>query len=445
MAVAALLLLSFAETRRLAPARDLGVLPIDPPTPFFHFPASGSARGKILVVHGMDANKEFMQLLCAALSDGGFEVFAIDLPGHGASTVGFTAFRARDAVVRALDYLGIDVVVGHSLGAGLLLDIANSRTFQRMVLLSPAPTPVDHIDFSRTLVVTGAFDIPAINAFVPRLEGAERWRLPWGGHSSAVFDPNRAREMVAWLGGDAGRVLAAPRLRWNLLMLGSALVLGLCLIGGGLGSSAGLSLDRPPLLATVVLTSAASVVLLRFIPVMSWLHLFATDYLIGFFFVTGLMLCAIHYRSVAPFLLTPGARGFGRSLIASVYAIGVVGFFAAGAFSRFALSDGRWWRFPVIALAFLPFFYFDEIHTRESFITGALTRGVLGSALVMGVLTFNRTAGFLVLMIHLFIVFWIGLWSLAGVVRRRTGSPAAAALFSALVQAWLFAAWFITT
>jgi hypothetical protein len=197
---------------------------------------------------------------------------------------------------------------------------------------------------------------------------------------------------------------------------------------------------------------------------MSWLHLFAADYLIGFFFLTGVILIGPECRR--RLLAGAAERQFGISksepaavaarvgvkpaptyvaLVAAVYAIGIIGFFAAGIFTRFALFDGRLWRFPVIALAFLPFFYFDELNTRGSFITAALTRGILGSAIVVGVLTFNRSGGFLVLMTHLLIVFWIGLWLLAGVVRKRTCSPSAAALFSALVQAWLFAAWFITT
>jgi hypothetical protein len=177
---------------------------------------------------------------------------------------------------------------------------------------------------------------------------------------------------------------------------------------------------------------------------MNWLHLFATDYLIGVFFLTGVILCGIHSRSAAK-ESSPSAATFFLAFLAAVYAIAVVGFFSAGVFTRFALSDGRLWRFLVIALAGFPFFYFDELHNRGSWLTAVLTRGVLGCAILMGALTFNRSSGFLVLMIHLFIVFWIGLWLLTGVIRKRTGNPAAAALFSTLIQAWLFAAWFITT
>ena len=458
MAVGVLLLFSWVESRSLAPAREHGMLPIDPPTPFYHFLPASPVRGKILVVHGMDASKDFMKLFCAALADGGFEVFAIDLPGHGESPVGFTIMRARDAVARALDYLGTDLVVGHSLGAGLLLDIANERGFQRMVLLSPGPTPIDHIDFSHTLVVTGTFDIPAINEFVPRLEGAEWWRLPRAGHSSAVFDPNVTRRVVGWLGGDAGHVRAASRLRWNFSLLVCAIALGVVLIGRGSASVSATSLDRPQILGLVVLAGTASVLILRLIPLMRWLHLFATDYLVGLVFLTGVILVAAAYdrrfsrfqqrgliEAGKPAVIDRRYSGVLLATLAAGYAIGVVGFFAAGVFTRFSLSDGRWWRFSFIALASFPFFYFDELQTRRSFVTAALARGVLGCAMAMGVLTFERSAAFLVIVTHLMILFWIGLWMLTGVVRRRTGDPLAAAIFASLIQGWLFAAWFITT
>src|SRR5204862_202315 len=117
--------------------------------------------------------------------------------------VPFTASTAREAILHAVDALGeLNAVIGHSLGAGLLLDVANERTFQRLVLLSPPPTPVARLDFSHTLVVTGNLDIPAINAFVPRLEGAEWWRLAWSAHSSMLMNPSQTRDIVRWLGGN---------------------------------------------------------------------------------------------------------------------------------------------------------------------------------------------------------------------------------------------------
>ena len=39
-----------------------------------------------------------------------------------------------------------------------------------MVLLSPAPTEIDLVRAERILVVTGGFDLPRIQTFIPELE-----------------------------------------------------------------------------------------------------------------------------------------------------------------------------------------------------------------------------------------------------------------------------------
>jgi alpha-beta hydrolase superfamily lysophospholipase len=59
------------------------------------------------VVHGLDASKSVTNILSSALADAGFEVFSIDLPGHGDSSVPFTAFSARAAVEQVLNVLGL--------------------------------------------------------------------------------------------------------------------------------------------------------------------------------------------------------------------------------------------------------------------------------------------------------------------------------------------------
>ena len=82
----------------------------------------------MLAVHGLDASKNVMNILCSGLADAGFEVFSIDLPGHGDARAPFNALRARDAVEQVLILLGADTaVIGHSLGGALLLDIASDR------------------------------------------------------------------------------------------------------------------------------------------------------------------------------------------------------------------------------------------------------------------------------------------------------------------------------
>jgi len=114
-----------------------------------------------------------------------------------------------------------------------------------------------------------------------------------------------------------------------------------------------------------------------------------------------------------------------------------------------SLSNERWWRFPVIALVSFPLFLTDEMLLRpiqsrwKVEFVALLTRVLFVAFLLTGVLTFNRESDFLVLIVPLIAIFWVGLWFAAGMLHRYTQSPIAAALFAALVQGWFFAAWFV--
>jgi pimeloyl-ACP methyl ester carboxylesterase len=441
---AGLLFLSWAQTNSLQPLRRNGMLPIDPPTPFFKVSPPAEPRGRVLVIHGLDASKNLMQEFSYALADGGFEVVAIDLPGHGDSPVGFTAMGAQTAVARVLDHLGdVDFAIGHSLGAGLLLDLANERSFKRLVLLSPPPTPIDAVDLRRTLVVTGTLDIPAIKAFVPKLEGAEQWHLQWAGHSSVMLNPVQTRDIVRWMGGDWKALRMTSRLFWDGLMIIAALVLGMCLLPET-GKSSGTDYSVAQVCARFVLVAAPSVLILKVVVVLQWLQIYSMDYLISAIFLIGFISVAFFAPPRSVGVVNPAG------LFAAAYFILVVCLFAGSHFMNFSLTGGRWWRFPLIALASFPLFLYDETALKtasftKTLITGLLTRGLLGASILMGVLTLNRDDAFLVLIIHLMVLFWVVLWLLTHFVRSRTGSPLAAAIFASLVQGWIFAAWFVTT
>jgi hypothetical protein len=113
-------------------------------------------------------------------------------------------------------------------------------------------------------------------------------------------------------------------------------------------------------------------------------------------------------------------------------------------------SGTDWWRIPVFTLAAMPLLLRDEETLRrirppvKAWTTFLATRAVLWATVVTGVQLWNREAAFLVLIMHIVVVFWIGLWAISGAVARRTEEPGAAALFAALIQGWTFAAMFVS-
>jgi pimeloyl-ACP methyl ester carboxylesterase len=429
--------------------RRPGVFAAGLPTPYFHYNPQLPRLGQVLVVHGLDANKEMMNLLCLGLSDAGFEVYSIDLPGHGDSSVGFNAMTARQVVNAVLDTLGPDtIVIGHSLGGALLLDLASERTYGTMVLLSPAPTPVDKIRAGRMLVLTGQFELPKIQVFVPQLEisgteGVVLRTVPWAGHAGYLLQPGAIRDIVTWLGGDPSRVQSKRRLFLYLLEIISAILIAVLWLRAKPIDSERTAL--PARIVSYVAACTAALLICGGGVLLNGLRLYSTDYLVSFVLVMGVALLPFYIRKV-PLRITH----IHISLLAAVFVIAVA-VFIGSELVHLTLSAGQWWRFAAITLAVLPLCVADEVLLRpirpwwKAAGVSALTRILMWAYIVWGVMTINLSDAFLVLITHFIVLLWIVLWFVAELVRRRTQNPLATAVFTALVQAWVFAAIFVRT
>ena len=452
---AALFVLGFYETAMLQPGREKGLLPTDPPTPYIHYFSGIEPHRRALVVHGLDSNKEFMQIFCSALADDGLEVYAVDLPGHGDSTAAFNGVLARSTLEQAVSYLNPDIAVGHSMGAALLIDLAHDVKFRTLILMSPVPTQVNGLEFEHTLVTTEGWDIPAVNTFAPQLEGVDLRKFEWGMHSSALVYPSQIREIVNWLEGDSDRLRTVARLVWLGVMFASAIALAIVVLPRRLpASDAAAAFSPTEVFVSFVIAGGISLIVQRFVVVLRWIRLYATDYMMSFLFVAGLVLLtslALRKESIASRSKAADISGaFAKAVGAAAYVIVVLGLLTGSHLIHMTLSDGRWWRFIVIAAASFPLFLFDEIAVRRAgngwrnVAMGVATRALLVAWIATGILIFNRESAFLLLLLGLILLFWIGLWFFTALVRRNVQNPAAAALFAALVQGWMFAAWFVT-
>jgi pimeloyl-ACP methyl ester carboxylesterase len=460
VAAAAGFLLAWAQSAALEPPQESGILPIDPPTPYIHYAAGPPERGRIIVVHGLDVSKEVMRITSEALADGGFEVYDIDLPGHGDSKFPFQTDLAQKAILNAYAFVGKDAaVLGHSLGAGLLLDLAATEQFATIVLLSPPPVPISQVHANRVLIATGDIDIPRIRAFVPIATdvaetNVDAWFLKWAGHSGPIFNPSYIQKEVEWLGGNGSTIRTWRRLLWLAVMFLSAALIGIQLMPGTKLTE--VRMPIPAVLARYVVACIAALSILRFVNPLGWLNIFATDYLVGFLLLSGIVLIlSLRFweRGDSSTTLFHGfcsAKGVIRAIGAAAFIIVIFGLVIGSRLLHTTLTDGRWWRFMGIVLAGLPLFVYDELITRRlvpnwhARAAALVTRGLFLAFLLTGVLTLNREKAFLVLIVHLIFGFWIGLWFATGVVHRNTREPLSAALFAAIVQGWAFAAWFVT-
>jgi pimeloyl-ACP methyl ester carboxylesterase len=429
--------------------RSKGVFATNPMTPYFHYNPQGQKLGEVLVVHGLDANKEMMNLLCLGMSDAGFDVYSIDLPGHGDSKAGFNAMVARQVVNAVLNTLGPEtIVIGHSLGGALLLDLASERSYGTMVLLSPAPTPVGKIQAKRMLVMTGRFELPRIQMWVPQLEisgteGVTLRRVPLSGHAGYLLHPGPIRDVVTWLGGDPSRLKTNRRLLAYLLEILLAIsIVALWLRGKSIEPQ---QTALPARMVSYVAACTAALWICGGVDLMKGLRLFSADYLISFVVVMGVALLPFYYRR-----FSPAFSQIHISVLAAAFII-VATVFVGSELAHLTLSPAQWWRFAAISLAVLPLCVADEVLLRpirpwwKAAALSALTRILIWAYVVWGVMTLNRADAFLVLVAHFIVLLWILLWFVGELVRRRTQDPMATAVFTALVQAWIFAAIFVRT
>jgi pimeloyl-ACP methyl ester carboxylesterase len=446
-----LALLAGAAAYLRLPFPEAGEFDTTPPTPFFRYEPVGNMRGRALVVHGFDSSKNTMSLVAHGFAEAGYEVFSIDMPGHGDSSAPFDALVARAVIADILSRLGEDTVaVGHSLGAALLVDVALERPVNRMVLFSPAPTLVEPVLSGQVLMIEGQFDPGHIRAFVGRMAqekpAVEVYDLPWTGHSGALFRPPVIESAVKWLGAPIENLRLWQRLGLWLVMMVSSLGLGLALLGSAPTSGS----VAPPLrniVVAYVIAAAAGAGFLAAVNLGSWLRLFATDYLIALLLLTGSALL------LQPWLqreaLRLDLRNLALAAAAAAYVIVVPALLIASELVHLTLSGGRWWRFAAIAVLGLPLCVSDEVFIRpvrpwlKAVAAAVLTRMLVGAIAATGVLLLSQADRFLLMLIPLILIFWTGLWLAGAAVWRQTRDPVAAAVFMAVVQAWVFAALFV--
>ena len=113
-------------------------------------PASGTVKGSVVLVHGSSASSNSMHLLAKAFASAGYDAYALDMRGHGASgTKGRIDYIGQleddlSAFAGSVPLTKPATLVGFSSGGGFVLRVAGSPrqdTFQNYLLLSPFLSP----------------------------------------------------------------------------------------------------------------------------------------------------------------------------------------------------------------------------------------------------------------------------------------------------------------
>jgi pimeloyl-ACP methyl ester carboxylesterase len=453
-------------------------------------PAGGPPQGYVVLLHGLSANKRIMSYIAAGFAAQGLRVFVPDLPGHGRTDGPFSYQRCdqcsenlvRELVARGLLDPERTILAGHSLGGALALRVAGRLPVGGVIAISPAPMrPIRGI--SPEMMPFHEFGAPPAHSLVmsaawesERIRGGARDLVPTPGdgtseyiviprstHVSILFDRTAMTDAQNW----AVRVLhleSKPTLPTRRGILGFfAGFLGILLLAGPFLREVFESKKQTaPVVETVVAvrTGRASIELaiiaLGTVGLLSYgnplrvLHLFEGDYLASFLLVLGVVLLVLHWNTLRGLFSIgtidgPPARPLYFTLIAAGFAAFLLHFLVTAwidlTLSEAWITAARWTRFTPLFVAVLPY------HLAEEFLLGPTVPGkgsrrlftALGlrltvwGAIVAGIFLLHSGEVLLVLLAPYFGLFCVlQRWAM-NVVREVTASPAATALFGAIL------------
>jgi len=251
------------------PGHEPATLYLPPGNAFFKvIPPPPAARPPaVVLVHGFMSDRQMMSVLARRIAENGYAVLAIDVRGHGENRNPFSSdFPAgsalRQDVKRAVDFLRdyqfVDgariVVIGHSMGAGAVLDYAtHDPNLSGAVMISGGWSlgperpknalfifaendPKEAIQDTSTTIAAHLAGVEQIQ--LGQLYGGfagnnaiEAIRIPGVDHIRILYSEEAATAIVKWLDGAFGAnrpgdiATADPRLGASMIALVLFLVL----------------------------------------------------------------------------------------------------------------------------------------------------------------------------------------------------------------------------
>jgi pimeloyl-ACP methyl ester carboxylesterase len=496
IAGAILIVLSALATRRgELPHRDTLIIAADCHMPVTILEPRGKARGVAILFHGLSADRRIMESFGEYLtSEGGLRSYLFDLPGHGGNVDAFSFPRADDCartvVASLIRSREIDskrtIVVGHSMGGAIAIRAADREPVAGTIALSPAPMPLPRRMPANLLVFSAQYDLALLRRAARTLAtaaGGDRTQpddfvkarafhlqvVSWSDHTSLLTDRRVFRQASDWI----DRTLGSARGEKSVASgsyphediaafagsLGFLLLFPLCgTLTVKFAGPAGPDAPSARLSAKLVLAEgavcalAAVLILAAFIP-LSVLHLYTGDYLASLLLISGILLLALNWKSA------DASQHWNPQRILPAAILGFVFMLAVGAWLNWRtagvwLNGPRWLRFGAILPVAWLFCFAEEIvlghviRGRSRILRFFLFLSLRAEFWLACLFAYYALASSQVLI--LILVPSLALFSIlqrlaADALRVRMTSPAAAALFSAILAAWFIAAVFPLT
>ena len=444
-------------------------------------PTSGETHGSVVLLHGLSANKKLMSYLAQGFAAQGLRVFIPDLPGHGRTQGPFSPAREEqctESLVRELLARGQmaakqSILAGHSMGAAIAVRVAARIPVAGVIAISPPPMkPTSEAQPEmllytdppplpeNSLVISGGLELQSMRHSAAELQAsrndgsAKLVVLPWATHVSLLLDPRTVRASQEWtarlLGVNGNTPVPSRR---DLLGALFGLVGILLIAGPFLRELAGdkkiiraaesapvIGVGRSLLeLATV---SLVVVVLLHFAGPLSLVYLFEGNYLATFLWLVGFGMILLRAKTLRSALPSKAGPILGAALGGLIILLLITAWLDL-TISESWLTAARWARFPVLLILLLPYHAVEEILLGPVASRSGWRRLALGLsfrvltwfALLAGIFYLHSGQVLLALLAPYMALFNVLQRTGADGVREATGSPAAAAVFGAILQA----------
>lgn len=439
----------------------------------------GGAQGTVVLLHGISANQKIMSYLARGFAEQHMQVYVPDFPGHGRSAGPFSPAHAEEcgeAVLRKLLASGLaspdrTIIAGHSMGGAIALRIAARVPVAGVIAISPAPMQAAHgvshekllfhdapVLTAPTLVISGSLEPESMHGNAEDLvrsgkSGTGRYmEIPGETHVSLIFSSVVMRATQEW----SAQILHLPAfgaLPSHRPLLGAlAGLAGLLLVAGpflrevagkkeeGTETESASALGRS--LAEIAIGSILAVVILQFWNPLRRIHLFQGDYLAGFLLLLGVLLVCLHWSSIRSHfsgrLLGLLAAGFGAIVVLLLF----TGWLDLSFYEAW-LTTAKWLRIPFLLIALLPYHLAEEallgpVQTGKRWRRLALAlsfRLISWAALLAGIFLLHSGEILMGLLAPYMALCNLIQRSGMDIVRKETGSAAAAAVFGAILLA----------
>jgi pimeloyl-ACP methyl ester carboxylesterase len=450
-------------------------------------PRSGTPVGSVVLFHGLAANKKVMAFNAQEFANQDLRVFVPDLPGHGRTPGPYSPDRddscalafVRDLAARKAIIPESTILAGHSLGGAIAIRTASRFSVAGVIALSPAPMQTatgfsaEMIPFHdvpplppHSLLLTGQWEPGPIQLLAQQLastspDSTSKYQMiPGATHVSILFSPRTFAQLRAWTSQHLGTNPLAP-FPENMPALACMIgIVGLAILVPPFLREVNVSPKSDPPVAAlparlafnsfylrglwIVLLAGFAVTLLLttgFVP-FHFVRVFQGDYLGVFLFLTGSAALAMGYKLLPPWPTFLNTTAFSAAASALVLTFLFAAWFELTFYEAW-LNPARWLRFPVLFLLFLPAHLTEEIFLGEShtspnparILKAFALRAVVVAALMVGILVLHSGEVLFALLSAYFVVFSLLQRLACDLVRFRTQSSAAAAIFGAILLA----------